>query len=149
MPGFGVDLFGEDVFGPWGNLDVLPSGRVAWRFFDGVDTYLLPVNPQTASMPSMKRSITQKATTAGIQVLYEGLPDVKTMTFSGVIMNETQWDLLRLWVRKRKQIQITDDLGAANWVYITSFRPSRNKNNTYEWLMDYTAEATVVDRGAI
>lgn len=149
MAVFGSSEYGDSVFGSSSSPATESPSRIAWKFFDNIDTYFLPVNPASASMPTKNKKVSFRATTSGRQVIFEGKPEVETMTFSGVILNEAQYTLWKLWASKRKQIQITDDLGQKFWVYITSFKPVRQKSNSYDWFMNYSVEATVVDRGAI
>lgn len=148
---FGDFDFGDDVFGGDSpeNPDAPLTQRVAWVFYDGVDTYVLPVNPDSASMPTPNRTLTFQATCTGKQVIYEGRPQTKKISFSGVTIEEGQYQAFKNWVNKRKQIQITDDLGQKYWVYLKSFKPQRRRNDTYPWLMDYSAEGVVLDRGSV
>lgn len=141
--------FGEEVFGNGGVVAPdITTGRVAWNFYDHTDSYDFYVNPLEASMPTLNKKVTYQATAAGKQVSYEGRPQVGSLSFSGVILEEAQYLIFREWWLKRKQVRITDDLGQKYWVYLKSFNPTRRKNNTYDWLMDYTAEGIVLDRGS-
>jgi len=161
MAKFGTGKFGVDDFGVSDETPVTPpvptpgvppawivgESRIAWRFFDGTVSYVLPVNPSTASMPTKNKTITYQATCAGKQIAYEGRSEPGRISFSGVILEEAQLRAFENWFNKRKQIQITDDLGQKFWVYLKSFSPTRRKNNDYDWLIDYSAEGTVLDRG--
>lgn len=149
MPEYGEFLYGEELYGS-GDVspDIVPSERVAWKFYDGTNTYLLPVNPNAASMPSKKRNLTYQATPTGGQITYEGRKTPNVLNFSGDILQESQYNSFRLWFLKRKQVRITDDLGQNFWVYLTSFSPSRQKSREYDWMMTYSAEAFVLDRGS-
>lgn len=146
---FGGFDFGEDTFGSGQTAPDITQGRVAWQFYDLEDTYDFFVNPLQASMPTLNKKISYQATASGKQVSYEGRPEVKRIAFSGVILEEAQLRIFQDWWLKRKQVRITDDLGQKYWVYLKQFNPTRRKNNTYEWLHDYTAEGIVLDRGAV
>lgn len=150
LPRFGTFKFGEEVFAEEGDT-TLPPGvfkeRVAWNFFDGTNSYDLPVNPDAASMPGPKRNIITKPTCAGRQVMMEGKKEVGQISFSGVILEEEHLRAFEEWALKRKQVRITDDLGRKYWIYIKTFSPSRQKNNTYEWYHTYTVNGIVMDRG--
>lgn len=147
---FGDADFGEELFGDGGaSPDVHPSERVAWQFFDGVSTYELPVNPNSATSPDRKRNLTEQATAAGSKIAYEGRRSPNVLTFSGDILEEAQYNAFRTWFRKRKQVRVRDDLGRSFWVYITGFSPQRQPSIQFEWMMTYTAEAFVLDRGAV
>jgi len=150
MAGFGEFEFGEEYFGDGGlDPDAPVLTRVAWIFFDGVTTYELPVNPDSASTPApfSPKKLSFQPTCAGAQVIYEGRAEPKKISFSGVILTEAQYNSFRTWVNKNKQIRITDDLGQKFWVYLKSFSPTRRSDTVYDWLMDYTAEGFVLDRG--
>lgn len=151
MSRFGGFDFGEDVFGDGGlpsEPDITES-RVAWQFYDGVTNYELPVNPQTASMPTLNKRLTHKVTCAGRQITYEGRPEVGTFSISGVILEEAQYRAFQTWVGLKKQVRITDDLGEKYWVYIKTFSPKRRRDITYPWLMDFTIDGSTLDRGAV
>lgn len=151
MARFGTFNFGEEKFG--GESPVtspqFPSGqeRIAWNFFDGVESYDLPTNPSEASMPSMKRNVMTKPTCSGRQVLIEGKPEVGQMQLSGVILTEEEFRAFEHWVAKRKQVRVTDDLGKKYWIYFKSFAPQRVKNDANEWHHTYTITGVQADRG--
>ena len=152
MAKFGTFDFGEEEFGLPDTSSpphtTIPSGgRIAWKFFDGVNVYNLQINPDSASMPVKKRRISHQPTCAGRIVTYEGRPETQSFNFSGVILSEEQFRLLSSWVRKSKQVQITDDLGKTYWVYFKTFEPKRKRNNSYDWYMDYAISGVVLDRG--
>ena len=151
MSRFGQFQFGEDVFGDegTGGAGPLPDefGRISWNFFDGANSYDLPVNPDSAKMPSVKKQTTTKATAAGRQVIYQGKFSVPEFDFSGVILKEDELRSFEEWVDKRKQIRITDDLGMKYWVYFKTFSPKREKNNTYKWYHTYSVSGVLLDRG--
>lgn len=154
MPKFNEFNFNEELFGTGDGggstpppLDESVRGRVAWRFFDGSESYDLPINPLDVTMPFKRKRLSHRATTAGRQVTFEGKPEVVDMSLSGTIMTEEHYYALRSWVNKRKQIQITDDLGRKFWVYLKTFSPTRKSSQEYPWLMEYTLTGTILDRG--
>ena len=94
MAKFGTFTFENEVFGDgYGVPGVSPyvDERIAWIFTDGSTTHSLPVNPDTATMPSIKRTITARPTCSGRQVQYEGKPSIPEISFSGVILEEDQF----------------------------------------------------------
>lgn len=150
MARFGTFRFGEETFGdPNGGSPSFPHDveRIPWNFFDGVNSYDLPINPNEASMPSPKRNVSTKATCAGRQVRIEGKPIVPQIEFSGVILYEEEYRAFEAWVNKRQQIRITDDLGMKYWVYLKSFSPQRVKSNTFPWYHTYSVSGVLLDRG--
>ena len=149
MGTFNEFLFNEDTFGEL-DPDTWPvpgRERVPWTFFDGVDTYKMLVNPSEATMPLKQRRVAHRATTAGVVVAFEGVPEVPTMELSGSITSEAQFRALNLWVAKRKQIKITDDLQQDYWVCLLNFSPRRKKSAGLPWLMDYVLSGALLDRG--
>lgn len=149
MSKFSLTDFGEGTFGTLEHPDTVRSERVAWTFSDGTTIYEMEVNPNAATMPSIERTITQRATTAGRQVIYEGKPTVKNLNFSGVILEEAQYRSMLEWSNKHKQIRIKDDLDDVYWVYLMNFQPKRVRKNDHDWYMEYSVEGVVLDRGAI
>lgn len=148
MSNFGNVDFGEGTFGTSVNPDApVRSGRIPWTFFDGNVTYKLPINPQQASMPTNNKVLTFQETCSGKQVIYQGKPETKKISFSGVILEEAQYLSFREWFLKRKQVQITDDLEQEYWIYLKRFSPTRKRSNVYPWYMDYSAEGVLLDRG--
>lgn len=149
MPIYGEFKYGERLYGDGPSPDVVPSERVAWEFYDGTTTYRLPVNPNAATMPEKKRNLTYQPTSCGGQITYEGRRSPNILSFSGDILEEGQYNAFRLWMYKRKQVRITDDLDRSFWVYLTSFSPTRQKSQEYDWMMTYSAEAFILDRGSV
>lgn len=123
-----------------------PSFRTAWRFFDGTNEYLLPVNPDAAKMPSLARAIKKEKTAAGTPFLVEGRQAVQAISFSGLTLSEDQYRAFRSWYKMSRQIRITDDLNQVYWIYIKEFAAKRRKSTNYPWLMEYTASGIVLNR---
>lgn len=142
---FAGELFGEEVVVP----AEIEYTRVPWQFIDYSlsQIYEMAINPVEASMPSIQKKITSKPTITGQTVQYEGRPEVQSMSFSGTILTEAQYLVMVSWFNERKQIQIIDDLGQKNWVYLTSFSPKRTRSIQFPWRMEYQAEAKVLDWG--
>ena len=146
MPVYGSPIYGEGIYEE-AQVPDPSTGRVAWSFYDGVNIYNLDVNPSSASMPTIgQKRLTTQMTAAGTPIVYEGRKEAKTISFSGVILEEFQYRLFLLWVNMSKQIRITDDLGLRYWIYIKSFSPKRRKDSAHPWLMDYSIEGFVLDR---
>ena len=122
------------------------TNRIAWTFYDGTTTYSLPVNPESASMPSLTKTISKQNTAAGAQILYEGRQEPKKISFSGVILLEEHFRAFQDWAVKGKQIRITDDLGQSDWVFLKSFSPMGRNSTDFPWLLDYSVEGFVLDR---
>jgi hypothetical protein len=145
----GSFIFGSSTLGSGSSPPPQPNTRTAWRFQDysGSQFYEFEINPLDVSDPAIKRTITTQATSAGRQVNYEGRLQPGTLTFSGTILSEGQYEVMNAWAQVRKQIKITDDLGRVFWVYIESFTPTRKYSIEFPWRMEYSVEATVLDWG--
>ncbi len=90
-----------------------------WKFYDAVGNIeiTLPINPKEGGSPSYKKNIQTQATTApnGNTIIFEGQDEVKTYEWSGVILEQSHYQLLVTWFEKRRQIRITDDLNRVIW----------------------------------
>lgn len=140
--------FGERTFGSEDDTPTLENGRVGWRFFDGSTEYVLPVNPSQASMYKIEKLITAQQTISGRTIYYEGRPQITSISFSGVILEEDQLRAFESWFQLRKQIRITDDLNQSYWVYLLSFQPKRVNKVDTPWYHEYSAEAKILNRGS-
>ena len=150
MSVFGSFKFGEEVFGgSGGGIPPTPNfdERIPWTIanYSGGQTYAFEINPLDATVPSFKRTITTQSTAAGRQINYEGRRQPQTITVSGTILSEDQYNTMDAWARVRKQVKITDDLGEGFWVYVERFSPTRQKSTQFPWHMEYSLEATVLD----
>lgn len=149
---FGEFLFGADVFGGTGGGVTPPptspsSNRWLLVNYSGGELSTFEINPEAASMPSFKRTLSVQSTVAGGQVLYEGREEPQKISFSGTLLTETQYNMLDVWSRVKKQVKIVDDLGQGFWVFIESFSPTRERNSQYPWMMTYRIECTILDWG--
>ena len=151
MAKFGQFLFGEQQL--FGEEVAVPAEieytRVPWQFIDYslLQIYEMAINPLDVSMPSIQKKITFKPTATGQIVKYEGRPEVQSMSFSGTILTEAQYNTMVSWFNESKQILIVDDLGQKHWVYLTSFSPKRTRSVEFPWRMEYQAEAKTLDWG--
>lgn len=123
--------------------------RIAWNFYDPStsDSYDWVINPNEADSPQYTKNIYQTSSSGpdGNTILMEGKDEVKTMSFSGIVLTEAQYNEMITWFTKRNQIQITDDLGRTFDIYIRSFQPKRVRSNNYPWRHTYTVEVIVLD----
>jgi hypothetical protein len=123
--------------------------RVAWEFYDpvGNETYNWEINPNDGGYPSRSKNISYEATAApnGQTLAFEGRESPASLSFSGTILTESQFNTLNDWYLKRNQIRLTDDLGREFWIYIKSFNPTRVRSINYPWRHNYSIEAIVLD----
>lgn len=125
--------------------------RIPWVFRDLTTTvtpeeYLWEVNPREFDI-TYQKSVTFETTTApdGRSLVYEGMDEVRQVSFTGVILREDQYDQMIYWFTKRHQLQVEDDLGRLFSMYITSFKPRRVRSNNWPWKHQYTCQASILD----
>lgn len=120
-----------------------------WIFEDPVDstTAIFNLNPLSGGTPKEERKLVSHNTVAagGRTVLMEGSKAPRTITFSGNISDEEQYNIYVTWFNKRHQIQLTDDLGREYMIMITRFSPRRVRRGNRFWRHSFDVEATVVD----
>ena len=146
MAFFGTFDFGEDVFNGGPTTPTI-GVRFPWilQEADGVDYYEFAINPLSAKMPSVRRTITRERTATGNPILFQGRSAPQVLSFSGTILTEEHLNALRTWVQKETQVHITDDLGRGYWVYFTTFSPTRQRSNQSPWRHEFSAEAIVLN----
>lgn len=120
--------------------------RIPWIFEDvhASQVYYFECNPSEAEMPSIRKTYSTSYSAAGSAVIFQGRDPVREISFSGTILTKEQYDILRFWVQKQKQIKITDDLGRVYWVYLKEFNPTRRPALNYPWLHDFSMSGVVV-----
>lgn len=120
-----------------------------WTFQDlsTSEIVTLPINPKDGGSPSFSKHINYSSTAApdGKTLVFEGLDDPQTLEWSGTILDQTHYELLRTWYSKRHQIVITDDLGRQFTCYITKYTPKRKRSVQHPYKHDYDMSATILD----
>lgn len=116
-----------------------------WNLDDGTTNVDFAINPNTAKYPGMTASLTQAATTApdGQNVIFQGVNQLPTMSFSGVVRTEAWYDTLNTWANKGGVLLLTDDLGESFNIVIRSLTWTRIRR-VNPWRFDYEIEAVVV-----
>jgi hypothetical protein len=112
----------------------------------GADTYSFSINPAEGGSPVYEKNITEESTAApnGKTLLFEGLDSPQKLEFSGTILEEAQYNAFVSWFQKRRQVKLTDDLGRVYWVYITSFKPKRERAVHYPCKHSYDMTCTIL-----
>jgi hypothetical protein len=120
--------------------------RTAWTFEDVFleQTYTMEINPDASNVPSRTKTLTSVPKSKGGQVTFQGRDIVQSLNFSGTILTEQQLAFMRSWLRKEKQIKITDDQDRVMWVYLTMFNPTRVRSVGYPWRHAYSASGLIV-----
>jgi hypothetical protein len=122
---------------------------VRWKFYDPLTTeeYTFDINPNTGGSRQFKKTLNYQNTAAadGKTIIFEGRDEVNQMEFSGVILEQAQYDAMVTWFGKRHQVRVTDDLSRQFWIYITSFAPTRQRLIHYPWKHEYTVQYVEVN----
>jgi hypothetical protein len=122
---------------------------VKWTFTDPVlsETYTFDVNPNAGGTPPLEKSIQYLNTSApdGKTLAFEGRSTAQTSSFSGTILEESQYTVFEDWYRKRNQIYMTDDLGRSYTIYITKFEAQRVRARSHPWKHTYTVTYFILD----
>lgn len=124
--------------------------RIGWVLKDlsqdPDEVYNWQVNPNEFSLPYQKTlSYSNTAAPDGRVLIYEGRDEVQKIQFSGVILEQDQYEDLVYWFNKRHQLQLIDDLGREMFVYITSFSTQRKRSVQYPWRHTYNGEMIILD----
>lgn len=120
--------------------------RVPWWFRagDSEDEYEFAVNPITATMPEVTKTFSKQKTSAGANVIFQGRNAVQTLNFSGTILTQEHYEIMKEWVSVEKQILIIDDLDRKFWTYLTSFNPQRMYSPEYPWRHEYSCDGVLL-----
>jgi hypothetical protein len=120
-----------------------------WTFSDPAtgDAYTFEINPNTDGSPQFKKTVTYQSTAAadGGLILFEGRDAATTLSFSGTILTQAQYNAMIRWFGKRHQVIFTDDLGRITTIYITAFSPKRKFTRSNPWRHEYSVEALVLN----
>lgn len=148
MARYGTFNYGEDIYNGTATFPIDEPGitRVPWIFQDvaGDDVYEFAINPIDASVPSVERNISTQYTSGGQPINWQGRDPVKKISFSGTILHEEHYLIMREWAKLKTQVSLSDDLGRKYWVIITKFSPTRQYAPQYPWRHEYSAEATIL-----
>jgi hypothetical protein len=119
-----------------------------WKFTDvrtGSSTYSFEVNPNDGGSPAITKTVaTNNPIGPGRHAVFsEGRIQVGPQEFSGVILNQTQFETMELWALKRTLLQVEDDLGRKFQGSLSSWSPHRVRKPFNPWYHTYSATLTV------
>lgn len=121
---------------------------VRWVFNDpyASASYTFEINPNEGGTPTLEKTFSSIRTASPVpkRLVFEGRPKPKQMAFSGVVREQDQYQALLTWRNKRRQVQVTDDLGRTYWIYITNLEFSPGGREPAPWRHEYTVEAIVL-----
>lgn len=124
--------------------------RIAWQFEDPVEgtVEFMEINPNEGASPNFQKSLTKSLTSApggeSRALIFEGADQVTQFDFSGVILQQSQYEFLYNAWNKRHPVRLTDDLGRSFTIYFETFTPTRKLSRTYPWRHDYQASTVIV-----
>jgi hypothetical protein len=119
-----------------------------WELYDPQtgESYSFLINPLSWNLnPLVKNMTNQPASHGSRQISFQGRNQPQTMTFSGTILEESEYSALQRWANKRNQVKLTDDLGRIMWIYIMRFSPQRQLSPNNPFYFSYSIEATILD----
>lgn len=120
-----------------------------WRFYDPVTAQDQEffINPNKGGSPPRRKNVIYQSTSApdGKTLVFEGHDETQQLEWSGVVLEQNQYDLYVEWFGKRRQIRLTDDLGRVMWIYITAFEPNRVYSSSHPWRHEISVKATILD----
>lgn len=122
--------------------DVSALERVAWVFADADDYYPWPANPDTSSSGSVKRAFAYEVVTRETFSTLETREPAQTMTVSGTLSTQAEYEAFEAWYAKGDPIFLIDDLQRVFKVFMTTFTPERapssiNKPWRHKYNMDF------------
>lgn len=122
---------------------------VRWNLTDPTDasSYDFDMNPNAGGSPQLQKNLIFTKTTgpSGAAVIMEGREEVKRMSVSGVLKEQSHYEALETWYNKKTQIQLTDDLNRVFMIYIIGFTPQRQRSALYPWKHSYTLDYVILD----
>lgn len=119
-----------------------------WVFTDywnDTDTWTFEVNPNDGGSPAVTKNllIAQNTSPNRVNIVQEGASNAPTVSFSGVILTQSQYEALESWYSKRILIKVRDDLGRDMYGVFTSFSPKRVRRARNPWYHTYDAGLTL------
>lgn len=122
---------------------------VRWTLEDEstLDEYTFEMNPDTAKIPGITKTINYENTSAGPgrAIIFEGRDEVPKGSFGGKILSEQQYNDMKSWSNRRHQVLLTDDLGREFSIYITDIDFNRLRRAGNPWYHDFTVNFTILD----
>lgn len=119
-----------------------------WTFYDPntLESYTVPINPDSVTDPSRKKNIVEQPTVApnGALLLVEGRDQALVKQFSGTILTKEHHEAFNTWFEKRYPVRLTDDNGDQEWIYITEYSPKRVRSASRPYKRTFQVSAYVL-----
>lgn len=122
---------------------------VQWSMMDYYqatpDIYYFEINPNDGGSPAVTKQMTllQSAGPNRMNLVQEGNTVAPTLSFSGVILEQVQYENLELWFDRRALIKLVDDLERTFFGVFSKFTPKRLRRPNNPWYHTYDAEFAV------
>lgn len=109
------------------------------------DIYSFEINPNDGGSPEAHKQMTllQSAGPNRMNLVQEGNTTAPTLSFSGVILEQVQYENLEYWFDRRVLIKLVDDLNRTFYGVFSKFAPKRSRRPNNPWYHTYDAEFTV------
>ena len=124
-----------------------------WQLHDPVtsETYTFEINPNQGGSLALQKNVSYYATTADDSntVFFEGSDTPQLVQVQGTLLSQAQYNNMVYWYSKRRQVQLTDDLGRVMWVYFAQWTPTRKWSYQFPWRHDWSASFYVFGRQAV
>lgn len=121
---------------------------VRWTLSDPYlnESYTFPYNPQEMRPIFPVKNMLIKTTTAidGQALLFEGNPERREWSFSGVTLDRAHHEELKRWSEKRHRVRISDHFGREFDVYLVSFESVPRNKSGWRWYHEYTMNAIIL-----
>ena len=118
--------------------------RIGWTFVDTPDI-TLTLNPESDSGSLAVTKVIEYEVAAGPggkTLIYESGTEMPTVSFSGYVYTEEQYNILAAEVEKDLSI-MTDDRGVTYNIIWSKFTTNRVRSKKYPWRHDYELEGRV------
>lgn len=123
---------------------------VKWVFTDYWETgptpftYVWEINPNDGGSPVVQKTmaIMQNSGPNRVNIIMEGPSQAPLVDFSGVILEQSQYETMELWYNRRVLIKLTDDLNRQFFGIFSKWTPKRVRRASNQWYHTYDAEFT-------
>lgn len=108
-------------------------------------TYTFEINPNEGGSPTIQKNMTALSNVGPNRgaILQEGNAAPPELAFSGVILTQTQYEVMEAWFDKRLALEITDDLGRKFRGVFSRWEPQRTRRAFNPWYHTYNAGFSV------
>lgn len=123
---------------------------MSWSLHDPVTTatYVLPIGPSAVDNLDRQRSPLYAEVPAAGAVVLLAPPTPPTLSFTGTLIDQSEYVQLTAWAAKDYPVQIIDDRTVTTNVLITDWTPVRVWKAYFPWYHTWTLRVLVLDATA-